>query len=240
MIKFVEVRDLAKKEKHDIDMGDFIFSLLYAQGYPISDCYIISKYRKEITMKSEPKSKAAKNEKQKTIAVLSSAGTKVLKEPKIQWLIALLRPIYIEDIKKYVFANMDDFDFINTSQKKKMIEDNVRAKLDVSGEFDELSPTALKKILTSLVKDLKDDPNAAKDLLSSIKLYIDKFSPPDNGDGDYFSKNFVEIVAKFMSVCENCGREIDLPIDLDINIPVICPHCKVQIDLKKEKEKKRG
>lgn len=240
MIKFIEAKELAKKEKHDIDMGDFLFSLLYSQGYPLSDCYIASKYRKEITMKSEPKSKVAKNEKQKTIAVLTAAGSKNLKEPKIQWLIALLRPIHIEDIKKYVFANMDDFDFINTSQKKKMIESDVRAKLEVSGEFDELSPNDLKKILTGLVKDLKADPSSAKDLLGSIKLYIDKFSPPDNTEGEYFSKNFVEIQPKFNSVCLNCGREIDLPIDLDIKIPVICPHCKIQIDLNKEKEKKRG
>lgn len=228
MIKYLDLKESAKKEGHVITFDDYIFTSYYVQGYPIEECYLLSFKANEPEFRSL--TPAAKNKEMKNIYYsCKQRGNKILEKEHIKWLILVLRPMFVEDTKKFVVANIDLFDFIPKSQKEVLFENAVDKKFGVSDEDNDINKD-IKEALSRIIKENKgmslSDENV-KVLLDTIKLWQKEFAPPVADEKSDIDMTIVMAYEKFNAVCPVCNHEIDVARGIKCK----CPHCDTWIDL---------
>lgn len=233
MIKFKEIQKEAKKQGHNIEREDFLFALFVVQGYDLDQCAILSgKYTVRSTnVRVNPK----KADTTSTNAKMKAK--KLLEEEHIKWLVIALKPMHLDDTKKFVFANMDSFDFIPKTAKQNLVDESLINKLMDSGSEEDLSfdTIALRGIKKNIMAILKSDIELADKAqvdtyLKAVNVAVQRLLPPakDEDAIDYFSKNFQYVYPKMNCVCVECNREFDGFRGMIVK----CPHCGTQYDMR--------
>lgn len=228
MIKYLDLKESAKKEGHTITFDDYIFSSYYVQGYPIEECYLLSYKANEPEIRSLTPVAQTKEIRRIYISCKQKAKT-ILERANIKWLIMVLRPMYIEDVQKFVVANVDLFDFMPKSQKEVLFEQAVEKKFGVTQDDEDINRD-IREALSRIIKENKgmslSDENV-KVLLDTIKLWQKEFAPPVVDEKSDIDMTIVMAYDKFNAICPSCNREIDV----SRGIKCQCPHCQTWIDL---------
>lgn len=228
MIKYLDLRESAKKEGYVITFDDYIFCSYYVQGYPIEECYLLSYKANEPQIRALTPT-AQIREIKKIYSNCKISANKVLDKDHIKWLILVLRPMYVEDVQKFVVANVDLFDFMPKSQKEVLFEKAVEKKFGVTQDDEDINRD-IREALSRIIKENKgmslSDENV-KVLLDTIKLWQKEFAPPAVDEKSDIDMTIVMAYDKFNAICPSCNREIDVYRGIKCQ----CPHCQTWIDL---------
>lgn len=134
------------------------------------------------------------DEEQEYFASLTREAETMLQQQECQQLQEMLRDSYQSDVQASV-SSLQDYKF---------------------------SVADVHKLLSNLLHNRAEDLDSAstRDVIALIKTLADQGAL--DGDGNSFSRHFIQVHDPFNALCTKCGREFEVRAGID----VICPHCK--------------
>ena len=197
MIDYIEAKQTLETSAMTCSAEDYSFALQVVNGINVTKAYVQAYHAKEPDLQIYALNSL--------VEVNEKLAKKHLKFPNINMLINLLKSEYDKTI-----------DSRASKQYRTMIASGTKGA-DLSGdEVKGMIATILK------TKSKNIDSSSINDLVSLLRLYIDKYTDVNESEYMQKKKRLIHIFPKTNVICLNCNKEFDALKGITFE----CPHCK--------------